>query len=130
MFEDGIEGRLLSGSYLRINVEGRACPGFWQFLICSDMGPGFHWRRPIKDCSGAAVIYPTGVCLPPYLQHSLRCLRKKHLHCIFSGIHILLAFSRHSLLLDEPMTAQKGHCRSCFWVEITQSQWCPKQNFS
>lgn len=39
MFEDGIERPILAGSLLRINAWDRACPGFRQFLICSDMGP-------------------------------------------------------------------------------------------
>lgn len=39
MFEDGIEGPVLAGSHLRRNVGERACPGFQQFLICSDTGP-------------------------------------------------------------------------------------------
>lgn len=39
MFEDGIEGPVLEGSHLRRNVGEKECPGFWQFLICSGMGP-------------------------------------------------------------------------------------------
>lgn len=39
VFEDGIEGPILSGSHLKINAEEKVCPGFQQFLIHSNMGP-------------------------------------------------------------------------------------------
>lgn len=83
MFEDGIEGPVLSGSHLRINAEERECPEFQQFLICCDMGPNLPL---MLSCQRLQWLFSdlSHRCVPtPFIAAQFWSARKKHFHCIF-----------------------------------------------